>query len=120
MSMSVEAWLNIPGALASILVLIDRFQKPDKQKWSRTLSAAVWLMFLATIFTTFWSVYHPRVVTNTVTVEKTVDRVVQKTVPCPPNKTGAATVKGNNGIANSGVIGGDANVTPDAGKNKKQ
>ena len=66
----------------------------------RSLFMAILLIggVVATTMAGMWFHYHPRIVEKTVTLTQTIE----KTLPCPPSKTGSVTVDGKGNVGNSG------------------
>jgi len=95
---------SVPQGTAAVVFLVDRF-RPETVGASmvatkgRALLLAT-LLVIGTASTTAlggWLLGHPL---KPITVEKTV--TVEKLVPCPPAKTGAASTHGAQSPANSG------------------
>jgi len=109
--MDLTTWLaicsfvcSVPQGAAAIVFILDRLrQKPAEAKLVSTKRRAIFLATMLVVGTAStaalggWLLGHPL---KPVTVEKTV--TVEKLVPCPPAKTGAATTRGAQSPANSG------------------
>lgn len=96
--------LGVPQGLSSFLQLMDRFDgKKSKGNMNLPRSPRTFTAFLllaGTFFTIglgFWLWNHPL---KPSIIEKTI--TVEKTLPCPPTKTGNATTHGLQSPANSG------------------
>jgi hypothetical protein len=117
--------LSIPQGLSASFQIVDRFNSKklevpmisSKRTWF--LASLLFLGMVACIAFGCWILFADPF--RPVTIEKTVtvDKVIEKTIPCPPEKTGSATTKGNRSPAITGSQNAVTYGTPAKGSPKQ-